>query len=65
MESLKKIEMLEKAAGEEVSSIPAISEEELLRMEQKNKGIAERAIASIGKDVTAEAQSIFDALNKT
>jgi hypothetical protein len=56
---------LEKASGEMIPSLPAITEDELLRMEQKNKIIAERALASIGKGVSTEAQGIFDALNKT
>lgn len=51
--------------GEINMNLPNVSEEELLKMEQKNKGIAERALASIGKGVSAEGQAIFDALNKT
>jgi protein LSM12 len=59
------LQVVEKAPVDAVLSLPHVSEEELLKMEQKNKGIAERALASIGKDVSAEAQAIFDALNKT
>ncbi|KAJ0411989.1 hypothetical protein ATCC90586_009946 [Pythium insidiosum] len=65
MEALKKIEVVEKAPGDANLALPSVSEEDLLRLEQKNKGIAERALASIGKGVSAEAQAIFDALNKT
>lgn len=57
--------MLKKAPADANLSLPSVSEDDLLRMEQRNKGIAERALASIGKDVTSEAQAIFDALNKT
>ncbi|DBA04653.1 TPA: hypothetical protein N0F65_012236 [Lagenidium giganteum] len=64
VDALKSIELLEKGSGEALQ-LPHITEEDLVRLEQRNKGIAERAIASIGKDVSAEAQTIFDALNKT
>lgn len=57
--------MLEKAPADVNASLPNISEEDLLRLEQRNKGVAERALASIGKGVSTEAQTIFDALNKT
>lgn len=46
-------------------ALPGVSEEELLRAEQRNKAQAERALASIGQGVSSEAQAIFDALNKT
>ncbi|TMW66485.1 hypothetical protein Poli38472_004250 [Pythium oligandrum] len=65
MDALKSIEVIEKAAGDANLNLPHISEDDLLRLEQKNKGIAERALASIGENVSAEAQAIFDALNKT
>lgn len=53
------------ADGENDAELPHISEEELLRLEQRNKENAERALASIGNGVSPEAQAIFDALNKT
>lgn len=56
---------MEKAPASVNASLPNISEDDLLRLEQRNKGVAERALASIGKGVSAEAQTIFDALNKT
>lgn len=57
--------MLAPAPADANLSLPSISEEELLRVEQRNKLQAERALASIGKGVSSEAQAIFDALNKT
>ncbi|GLE08706.1 hypothetical protein PINS_up020069 [Pythium insidiosum] len=64
MEALKKIEVVEKAPSDANLALPSVSEDDLLRLEQKNKGIAERALASIGKGVSAEAQAIFDALQQ-
>lgn len=58
-------QLLEKAPADLNTSLPHITEDDLLRMEQRNKDVAMRALASIGKDVTTEAQTIFDALNKT
>lgn len=58
-------QVLEKAPADANVNLPNISEDDLLRLEQRNKDVAERALASIGKDVSAEAQTIFDALNKT
>ncbi|KAG1707380.1 hypothetical protein DVH05_026571 [Phytophthora capsici] len=63
--ALQKVEVLEAAPAGLMLTLPAISEDELQRMEQRNKGVAERALASIGQGVSGEAQSIFDALNKT
>ncbi|KAG7395109.1 protein with role in RNA processing [Phytophthora boehmeriae] len=65
IETLQKVEVLERAPAGLQLVLPAISEDELLRLEQKNKGQAERALAAIGQGVSAEAQTIFDALNKT
>lgn len=65
MENLRQIELLEKPSGEENLQLPNITEDDLLRMEQRNKAVAERALASIGRGVSTEAQAIFDALNKT
>ncbi|EGZ26271.1 hypothetical protein PHYSODRAFT_555839 [Phytophthora sojae] len=65
LEALQKVEVLEPAPAGLQLTLPAISEEELQRLEQRNKGLAERAMASIGQGVSAEAQAIFDALNKT
>lgn len=65
LEALQKIEVLEPAPAGLLLTLPAVSEEELLRAEQRNKGLAERALASIGQGVSGEAQAIFDALNKT
>ncbi|RLN10746.1 hypothetical protein BBJ28_00008897 [Nothophytophthora sp. Chile5] len=65
MEALQKIEVLEAAPEGVELALPAVSEEELQRVEQRNKGIAERALASIGQGVSSEAQATFDALNKT
>lgn len=58
-------QLLEKAPADLNASLPHISEDDLLRMEQRNKDVAMRALASIGEDVSTEAQTIFDALNKT
>ncbi|KAL3662668.1 hypothetical protein V7S43_012512 [Phytophthora oleae] len=63
--ALQKVEVLEPAPAGLMLTLPAISEDELQRMEHRNKGLAERALASIGQGVSGEAQSIFDALNKT
>lgn len=65
LEALEKVEVLEPAPAGLQLTLPAISEEELQRVEQRNKGLAEKALASIGQGVTGEAQAIFDALNKT
>ncbi|KAL4110758.1 hypothetical protein PRIC1_002446 [Phytophthora ramorum] len=65
LEALQKVEVLEPAPAGLQLTLPVISDEELQRMEQRNKGVAERALASIGQGVTGEAQTIFDALNKT
>ncbi|RLN98803.1 hypothetical protein BBJ28_00017360 [Nothophytophthora sp. Chile5] len=65
MEALQNIEVLEAAPEGVELALPAVSEEELQRVEQRNKGIAERALASIGQGVSSEAQATFDALNKT
>ncbi|GMF38304.1 unnamed protein product [Phytophthora fragariaefolia] len=65
LEALEKVEVLEAAPAGLQLTLPAISEEELHRVEQRNKGLAERALASIGQGVSGEAQAIFDALNKT
>ncbi|RMX68398.1 hypothetical protein KXD40_000129 [Peronospora effusa] len=65
LEALQKIEVLDPAPVGLQLTLPAISEEDLMRAEQRNKGLAERALASIGQGVSGEAQAIFDALNKT
>ncbi|POM59467.1 hypothetical protein PHPALM_31798 [Phytophthora palmivora] len=65
LEALQKVQVLEPAPAGLQLTLPVISDEELQRVEQRNKGLAERALASIGQGVTAEAQAIFDALNKT
>ncbi|CAI5708542.1 unnamed protein product [Peronospora destructor] len=65
LEALQKIEVLDPAPFGLQLTLPAISEEDLLRAEQRNKGLAQRALASIGQGVSGEAQTIFDALNKT
>ncbi|TYZ64708.1 hypothetical protein PybrP1_011061 [[Pythium] brassicae (nom. inval.)] len=65
LEALKKIEVLAKAPADANVGLPNITEDDLLRLEQRNKSVAERALASIGKGVSTEAQTIFDALNKT
>ena len=65
LEALQKIEVLDPAPAGLQLTLPAISEEDLLRAEQRNKGLAERALASIGQGVSVEAQAVFDALNKT
>ncbi|KAG2760030.1 hypothetical protein JG687_00003579 [Phytophthora cactorum] len=65
LEALQKVEVLERAPAGLMLTLPAISADELQRMEQRNKGVAERALASIGQGVSGEAQAIFDALNKT
>ncbi|KAF0719272.1 Aste57867_1158 [Aphanomyces stellatus] len=44
---------------------PVISEDELRIMEARTRQQAEKAIASIGKNVTPVGQAIFDALSKT
>ncbi|CAH0491595.1 unnamed protein product [Peronospora farinosa] len=65
LDALQKIQVLDPAPVGLQLTLPAISEEDLLRAEQRNKGLAERALASIGQGVSGEAQAIFDALNKT
>ncbi|KAI9920630.1 hypothetical protein PsorP6_000188 [Peronosclerospora sorghi] len=65
LEILSKIEVIEPAPASLLLTLPTISEEELQRAEQRNRGLAVRALASIGQGVSAEAQDIFDALNKT
>lgn len=65
VDALQRVEVLEKAPAGLVPTLPAISADELQRVEQRNKGIAQRVLASIGQGVTGEAQAIFDALNKT
>ncbi|CCI47354.1 unnamed protein product [Albugo candida] len=65
LDTLQQIKLVRMADGENDAELPHISEEELLRLEQRNKENAERALASIGNGVSPEAQAIFDALNKT
>ncbi|OWZ12147.1 hypothetical protein PHMEG_00014732 [Phytophthora megakarya] len=65
LDALQKVEVLEAAPAGLQLTLPAISDEELQRLEQRNKDQAERALASIGQNVSGEAQAIFDALNKT
>ncbi|KAG7378832.1 protein with role in RNA processing [Phytophthora pseudosyringae] len=65
LEALQKVEVLEPAPAGLMLTLPVVSDEELQRVEQRNKGLAERALASIGQGVSVEAQSVFDALNKT
>ncbi|OQR90231.1 hypothetical protein THRCLA_22568 [Thraustotheca clavata] len=42
-----------------------VSEEELRKLEQRTRLQAEKAIASIGKNVSPMGQALFDALSKT
>nr|CCA23876.1 conserved hypothetical protein [Albugo laibachii Nc14] len=65
LDALQQIKLVRMADAESESGLPHISEEELLRLEQRNKENAQRALASIGPGVSPEAQAIFDALNKT
>ena len=65
LEVLQKVEVLSPAPAGLQLTLPRISEAELERAEHRNKGVAERALASIGQGVSNEAQTIFDALNKT
>ena len=65
LEILQKVEVLSPAPAGLQLTLPWISEAELKRAEHRNKGVAERALASIGQGVSVEAQMIFDALNKT
>jgi hypothetical protein len=59
------INVISKEGQEPLESLPAVNVHALEEREKKALADAEAAIACIGKDVSGEAQEIFDALRKT
>lgn len=65
LETLKDVKILESPPAGHVLALPSISANELERVEQRYRVLAKRVLASIGQNVSGEAQTVFDALNKT